>query len=116
MNIFVDIDGTICKTPVTEGKSDYNNSRPLKGNISKINEYYDQGHTITYWTARGATTGIDWAHKTAEQLGSWGAKYHNLILGKPSYDVYIDDKSINVATWVNNGRRILDLREGPCTR
>ena len=31
---------------------------------------------------------------TKKQLDSWGLKYHKLILGKPSYDVLIDDKSL----------------------
>jgi hypothetical protein len=28
------------------------------------------------------------------QLKKWKLKYHKLIFGKPSFDVYIDDKSI----------------------
>ena len=32
---------------------------------------------------------------TESQLDRWGCKYHQLILGKPSADVYIDDKGIN---------------------
>ena len=29
-------------------------------------------------------------------LVSWGCKFHTLLMGKPSYDLYIDDKSYNV--------------------
>jgi hypothetical protein len=32
---------------------------------------------------------------TSEQLRKWGCKYHELILGKPAGDIYIDDKGIN---------------------
>jgi hypothetical protein len=32
---------------------------------------------------------------TEAQLKLWNVKYHNLILGKPSGDYYIDDKGIN---------------------
>ena len=32
---------------------------------------------------------------TKMQLDIWGCKYHDLILGKPSADYYIDDKAIN---------------------
>jgi hypothetical protein len=28
------------------------------------------------------------------QLELWGCKYHELIMGKPSADYYIDDKAI----------------------
>ena len=31
---------------------------------------------------------------TKKQLSKWKVKYHKLIFGKPSYDYYIDDKSI----------------------
>ncbi len=31
---------------------------------------------------------------TKKQLDSWGLKYSKLILGKPSYDIFVDDKSI----------------------
>ena len=32
---------------------------------------------------------------TEIQLSLWGCKYHQLFLGKPSGDYYIDDKGIN---------------------
>ena len=32
---------------------------------------------------------------TREQLNTWGCKYHDLILGKPHADYFIDDKGIN---------------------
>ena len=31
---------------------------------------------------------------TELQLLQWGCKYHQLILGKPSADIYIDDRAI----------------------
>ena len=31
----------------------------------------------------------------AKEFKSWGAKYTSLLMGKPHYDVYNDDKSIN---------------------
>ena len=40
------------------------------------------------------------AHKllydfTKRQLDGWGARYTNLMLGKPAADVYVDDKGIH---------------------
>ena len=32
--------------------------------------------------------------KTKNQLISWDLKFHELLLGKPEYDIIIDDKSI----------------------
>ena len=91
MIYMVDIDGTICYTI----GSDYNNSYPFFERIQKINELYDQGHTIIYWTARGANSGIDWTDKTHSQLAAWGCKYNEIRMGKPAYDVWIDDKAID---------------------
>jgi len=109
MKIFVDIDETICNNDCSSKNIDYLLSRPNKKNIEVINNYYDEGHEITYWTARGALTGIDWTDLTEKQLLEWGAKYHHLLLNKPSYDFYIDDKSINTADWEARGRRLPEI-------
>jgi len=87
-----DIDGTICTN--TEG--DYKKAMPFKNIIEKINRLYDEGNTIIFLTARGSTTGIDWREVTETQLNSWGVRYHKLYFNKPSADIYIDDKAINV--------------------
>jgi hypothetical protein len=91
MKIFVDIDNTIT---ITKG-SDYINSQPQYDKIKIINDLYDDGHTITYWTARGSASGINHYELTKKQLNDWGVKYHDLMIGKPSYDIFIDDKTIN---------------------
>lgn len=91
MNIYVDIDETIC---YYEGERDYNKAIPNLENVKKINTLYKQGHTITYWTARGSKTGLDWYSVTKRQLDEWGCKYHELITGqKPAYDLLICDKT-----------------------
>lgn len=93
MNYFVDIDDTICYCDSLE---DYpHGAKPIAENIDKINKLYDQGHTIVYWTARGGAHG-DASLKfklTLEQLNEWGCKFHELRMGKPSYDVLICDKT-----------------------
>lgn len=91
MIYIVDIDNTICKTH----GNDYPRSTPYPERIQKINELYDQGHTIIYWTARGSGSGTDWSELTNKQLVEWGCKFHKINLGKPSYDIWIDDKAIN---------------------
>jgi len=98
MIIYVDIDETICKTPETR---DYSLAIPMKNNIMKINELYDSGNTIIYWTARGTTSGIDWRAVTEKQFEKWGVKYHDLKFGKPNYDLFIDDKNINSERFFN---------------
>ena len=95
MIYMIDIDGTICISI----NSDYNNSTPLFDRIKKINELYDDGHTIIYWTARGGNSGIDWTDRTHSQIAAWGCKYDKIFMNKPMYDVWIDDKAINSETY-----------------
>lgn len=92
MIIYVDIDETICEA--TENM-DYSKAMPIEENIKKINDLYDAGNTIIYWTARGSVTGQDWTDTTNEQIKEWGAKCHKVRLGKPHYDLFICDKAIN---------------------
>lgn len=102
MKYFIDIDDTICRTDKTVdfAMDKYSASAPIQERINKVNSLYNQGHEITYWTARGAVSGIDFEELTKEQLLKWGCKFHKLLMGKPSYDIYIDDKSYNVdAIW-----------------
>ena len=69
--------------------------KPLHNRIAIINKLYDEGHTIVYWTARGTTSGENHSKITREQLIKWGAKFHQLELKKPMYDLFICDKAIN---------------------
>jgi len=95
----IDIDGTIC---VTNG-NDYRGSRPNRNIIDRINDIYDKGHTIKIFTARGSSSGIDWRDFTEHQLQSWGVKYHELILGKPSCDIIVDDKALCIEAFLKGG-------------
>ena len=38
---------------------------------------------------------------TEQRLKEWGAKYHDLILGKPAGDMYIDDKAVEANDFFN---------------
>jgi hypothetical protein len=98
MIIYVDIDETIC---YYEEKRDYNIAKPYYNRIEKINSLYEQGNTIVYWTARGTVTQENWFNVTLKQLNSWNCKFHELRMGKPAYDLFIDDKNINSETFFN---------------
>jgi len=102
MRYCVDIDGTIC-TP-TVGRA-YEKAEPWNDRILTINKLYDEGNHITYFTARGMGRFSDDPNASAKasallfdltekQLKDWGCKYHELILGKPHADFFIDDKGI----------------------
>jgi hypothetical protein len=91
-----DIDGTIC----THTTGNYDEAEPLVERIAKNNSLYEQGHTIIYQTARGmgrTNNNVMKSYKlfysyTVNQLDGWGVKYHDLFLGKPNGDIYVDDK------------------------
>lgn len=113
--ICFDIDNIICKT---NSKNDYIKSKPVKQNIKVINKAYDQGFEIILYTARymGRSNGnISKAKKkieplTLRQLKKWGVKYHKIYFGKPSFDLFIDDKSIFFKkNWTNLLKKKLKL-------
>ena len=101
MIIYVDIDDTICYYDGSNNKLDYKNAKPCADRIDRINGLYDEGNTIVYWTARGTQTGIKWFHVTLRQLNEWGCKFHELKMGKPAYDLFIDDKNISSDAFFN---------------
>ena len=100
-----DIDGVICTTK----DSNYSKSLPNKIAIKKINKLYSDGNIIIIFTARymGRTkNNVKKAEKlgyeqTFQQLKSWGVHFHKLFMGKPSFDILIDDKAYNYnKSWV----------------
>lgn len=101
-----DIDGTLCT--LTDGK--YEKAEPLQKRINKLNQLYDEGHTVILHTARGMGRNnndaiksmLDFYDFTKLQLSEWDIKYHYLFLGKPAGDYYIDDKGINDGDFFGN--------------
>jgi len=97
MKYFIDLDNTLCNTI----NGDYEKSQPINERINIVNNLKLEGHHITIWTARGANTGIDYRALTESQLSKWNINYDELLMNKPNYDIYIDDKSFNVNTLWN---------------
>lgn len=89
MDIYVDLDGTL--TLETEGHN-YIARTPRTKTIEKINKLYNSGNVITIWTAR-------WEEDkeiTLRWLRKHGVLFNRLILGKPTFDLYICDKVMHV--------------------
>lgn len=95
MTVCFDIDGTLCSN--TEGR--YHEARPFPEVIAEVARMHRDGHRVILYTARGSTTGIDWRELTVRQLKEWGVPYDELVLGKPTADVYVDDRAINTTDW-----------------
>tara|TARA_B100001778_G_C18567031_1_gene620651 strand:+ start:1174 stop:1482 length:309 start_codon:yes stop_codon:yes gene_type:complete len=96
MRYCFDIDGTICTTDCH-----YNDAVPYQEAIDWINKKYDEGHEITLFTSRGTLSETDWFDFTLNQIEGWGVKYHKLKLGKPAYDLFVDDRAISNTEWYN---------------
>tara|TARA_Y100001958_G_C21111821_1_gene458522 strand:- start:461 stop:820 length:360 start_codon:yes stop_codon:yes gene_type:complete len=103
-----DLDNTICTTQ----KNYYKKSFPKKKIIKKINDLKLNGHTIKIFTSRYMGRNLENSKRvkkkyyniTMKQLLNWGLKFDELIMGKPSYDFHIDDKSFN-----SNSKKAKDL-------
>jgi hypothetical protein len=107
-----DLDNVICKT---SGKN-YTKSKPKEKVINLINELFEDGYFIKIFTARYMGRNNENIKKakiqgyqfTKKQLDSWGLRYNRLIFGKPTYDVFVDDKSYNFqSNWVKDFRRYI---------
>jgi branched-subunit amino acid aminotransferase/4-amino-4-deoxychorismate lyase len=93
--IVFDLDGTLC----TNTFGEYERAEPHAWAIERVNELAAAGYRIVILTARGSATGIDWEERTHEQLARWGVRYDELRLGKPSGDVYVDDRAVHTDSW-----------------
>ena len=98
----IDIDGTIC----TNTFGEYKKAEPFYDRIAYINKLYSEGNVIKFFTARGSTSKIDWTEITKKQLFDWDVNYHELIMGKPEGDIFIDDKAFNSEKWIWQNRKL----------
>ncbi|WP_290433325.1 5' nucleotidase, NT5C type, partial [Paramuribaculum intestinale] len=106
MQIVIDLDGTICREmrqfsrPLAE---------PIPGAVETVNELYDRGDTIIIYSAR------TWAEYevTVDWLRRHGVKYHQLMLGKPVGDLWIDDRSVNPRDmgWDGIRKQLIDTKQ-----
>ena len=62
-------------------------------------------------TSRGSGSGIDWKEFTQKQVDGWGVKHHELLLGKPQYDIFVDDRAINNKDWYKKVGVTDDIKE-----
>jgi uncharacterized HAD superfamily protein len=87
MQIIIDLDGTICTEEKTFSRS---LAVPKEQAVESVNTLYDQGHTIIIYSAR---TWMEF-EMTTEWLKRHGVRYHQLVMGKPVGDVWIDDRAL----------------------
>ena len=117
MTIAVDFDGTLCSWH----PGAYELAQPLPERIERVRRMKEAGHTIWIYTARGASLGSEaaadarWGDLTRGQLTTWGIPFDKLIIGKPPYDVIIDDRAVNFTEdWeaqLANNHRVVQERQ-----
>lgn len=81
------MDGTICTEERTFSRS---LAKPKKDAADMINKLYNDGHIIIIYTAR---TWMEY-EMTEYWLNKNNIKYHQLFMGKPVGDIWIDDRAI----------------------
>ena len=86
--------------------------------VNFINKLYEKNYYIKIFTARYMGRNNENISKakrqgylsTKKQLKLWKLKYHDLIFGKPSYDIFIDDKCYGFKKdWVNKMQKNLKI-------
>ncbi len=104
--LVIDLDGTICSCEKFEN---YPLAVPFQDVIDKVNKLHESGWEIIIFTARGMDTFKGDANKANSYLRKmtefWlnenKVQYTKLVFGKPSGDLYVDDKGISVDEFKN---------------
>mgnify|MGYP000966874003 CR=1 FL=1 len=78
-NFLIDIDGTVGEDIPNEEPERMENAEVYPDAIKKVNEWYKNGHIITFFTSRTEV------HRdvTERWLKKCGFQYHGLLMGKP---------------------------------
>lgn len=107
--IAVDIDGVIA-SKLENGvyPDDYVKKTALDGAIESLKRFKEWGYYVYLFTARHEED----REVTEQWLEEHGFKglYEELILGKPKYDILIDDRAIRHDDWDKTMSEIMELR------
>ena len=78
-NYLIDIDGTVTEDVPNEEPERMLTCMPFPDALEVLNNWYDQGHIITFFTSR-----LEVHRKVTEDwLEEKGFKYHGLLMNKP---------------------------------
>ena len=110
-NFLIDIDGTICDDIKNEDSHLYLHAKPIEGSIEQINKWYDEGHNITFFTAREEKD----REVTILWLQKYSFKFHNLIMEKPRCKndddeyIWIDNRPVKGVIYTDSWNKLKDL-------
>jgi uncharacterized HAD superfamily protein len=96
-NYLIDIDGTITDDVPNEEPERMKHCLPYPGSNEIINQWYEEGHVITFFTSRTE----DLRGITETWLNGNGYKYHHLLMNKPRGGNYhwIDNHIVRATTY-----------------
>jgi len=105
MRYCFDIDGTIAE--LRKEKQFYSEVKPKPGAVETLKRLNEEGHYIILYTARNMESFSGNLGKINAVQGpllfNWLEKYEipydEIYFGKPSADVYIDDKGLKFESW-----------------
>ena len=106
----IDIDGTICDDIKNEESHLYASAKPIKGSREIINKWFDEGHHITFFTARESKDrGV-----TEEWLKNNGFSYHGLVTDKPRIKdgeeyCWIDNRKVRAVTYLGTWSELTEV-------
>jgi len=99
-SFLIDIDGTVCDDIPNEEAHLMATANVYEDALETINDWYDAGHEITFFTART----LEHKEVTETWLNKHGFKYHGVVYGKPRYNGkayhWIDNRKCRATTYL----------------
>ncbi len=98
-NYLIDIDGTVCEDIPNEEAERMADAEVFEGVVEVINGWFDEGHTITFFTSR--------TDEHAEVSEAWldknGFKYHGVLYNKPRGGNYhwVDNHTVRATRFIS---------------
>ncbi len=105
MRIVIDLDGVIC--PIKKPNQTYSDLKPLPGAVERLRELKEAGHYIIIMTARHMATCESNIGRVMKKMGKltfdwldyYDIEYDEVYFGKPTGELYIDDRAIRFTEW-----------------
>ncbi|MBP5995628.1 MAG: phosphoheptose isomerase [Crocinitomicaceae bacterium] len=105
-NYLIDIDGTICEDIPNEEPERMEHAVLFPDALETVNEWYDQGHIITFFTSRLE----EHREITENWLNKHGFKFHGMMMGKPRGGNYhwIDNHIVRATRYEGKFTHLID--------
>jgi uncharacterized HAD superfamily protein len=106
----IDIDGTVCDDIKNEDSHLYADAAPIEGAKDIINKWFDEGHHITFFTARLSKDKV----VTEKWLDDNGFNYHGLVTDKPRINdgeeyCWIDNRKVRAITYLGTWSELTEV-------